>query len=55
MIRKMAADVILGSNEEGKREVLTIQLGDNESSKYWLFVLNELRSRGVKDSFGLLC
>ena len=29
--------------------MLTIQVGDNESSKYWLSVLNELKNRGVKD------
>ena len=35
VIRKLAAYVILGINTEGKKEVLTIQVGDNESSKYW--------------------
>ena len=49
VIRKLAAYVILGINTEGKKEVLTIQVGDNESSKYWLSVLNELKNRGVKD------
>ena len=49
VIRKLAAYVILGINAEGKKEVLTIQVGDNESSKYWLSVLNELKNRGVKD------
>ena len=49
IIRKLAAYVILGINLEGKKEVLTIQVGDNESSKYWLSVLNELKNRGVKD------
>ena len=34
---------------EGKKEVLSITVGDNESSKYWLSVLNELKNRGVKD------
>lgn len=29
--------------------MLTIQVGDNESSKYWRSVLNELKNRGVKD------
>lgn len=29
--------------------MLTIHVGDNESSKYWLSVLNELKDRGVKD------
>ena len=49
MIRKLAAYVILGINTEGKKEVLTIHVGENESSKYWLSVLNELKNRGVKD------
>lgn len=49
VIRKLAAYVILGINAEGRKEVLTISVGDNESSKYWLSVLNELENRGVKD------
>lgn len=49
MIRKLAAYVILGINTEGRKEVLSINVGDNESSKYWLSVLSELKSRGVKD------
>ena len=49
VIRKLAAYVILGINLDGQKEVLTIQVGDNESSKYWLSVLNELKNRGVKD------
>ena len=49
IIRKLAAYVILGINTEGKKEVLSIHVGDNESSKYWLSVLNELKNRGVKD------
>ena len=49
VIRKLAAYVILGINTEGKKEVLSITVGDNESSKYWLSVLNELKNRGVRD------
>lgn len=49
VIRKLAAYVILGINTDGKKEVLTISVGDNESSKYWLSVLNELKNRGVED------
>ena len=49
VIRKLAAYVILGINLEGKKEVLSIQVGENESSKYWLSVLNELKNRGVSD------
>lgn len=46
VIRKLAAYVILGVNTEGRKEVLTINVGDNESSKYWLSVLNELKIEG---------
>lgn len=49
VIRKLAAYVILGINEDGHKEVLTIEVGENESSKYWLSVLNGLKNRGVKD------
>lgn len=54
VIRKLAAYVILGINEEGRKEVLSIQIGENESSKYWLSVLNELKNRGVCDII-ILC
>ncbi len=49
VIRKLAAYVILGINTEEKKEVLSITIGENESAKYWLSVLNELKNRGVKD------
>lgn len=49
VIRKLAAYVILGINLEGHKEVLTIEVGENESSKYWLAVLNNLKNRGVQD------
>ena len=54
IIRKLAAYVILGLNCDGRKEVLSIQVGENESSKYWLSVLNELKNRGVKDIL-ILC
>lgn len=47
VIRKLAAYVVLGINEDGKKEVLTIVIGENESSKYWLSVLNSLKNRVV--------
>ena len=49
IIRKLAAYVILGINATGKKEVLSINVGANESAKYWLSVLNELKNRGVRD------
>ena len=48
-IRKLAAYVILAVSLTGRKEVLSIHIGENESAKYWLGVLNELKNRGVKD------
>ena len=49
VIRKLAADVILGISQDGYKEVLTIEVGENESSKCWFFVLNGLKNSGVED------
>lgn len=49
VIRKLAAYVVLGINSDGIKEVLTINVGVNESAKYWLSVLNDLKNRGVMD------
>ena len=54
VIRKLAAYIILGINTDGKKEVLSISVGANESAKYWLSVLNELKNSGVKDIL-LIC
>ena len=48
-IVKKAAYIVLEINSEGFKEVLGIWIGENESAKYWLGVLNELKQRGVKD------
>lgn len=54
IIKKLAAYVILGLSCMGRKDVLTIEIGENESSKYWLSVLNGLKNRGVKDIL-LIC
>ena len=46
---KKAAYIVLGINKEGYKETLGIWIGENESSKFWLGVLNELKDRGVED------
>ena len=46
---KRAAYVILGINLEGKKDVIGIYIGENETSKFWLQVLTDMKSRGVKD------
>lgn len=48
-IKKLAAYVILAITLDGKKDVISLQIGENESSKYWLGVLNDLKNRGVKD------
>ena len=37
------------------KEVLSIVVGENESSKYWLSVLNSLKNRGIQDILILCC
>ena len=49
-----AAYVVLGINMEGGKDILGIWIGEHESSKFWLNVLTELKSRGVKDVY-LFC
>lgn len=49
VIQKLAAYVILGIDINGHKDVLSIEIGENESSKFWLSVLNALKNRGVRD------
>lgn len=49
VIKKRAAYVMLAITMSGNKEVISLQIGENESSKYWLGVLNELKNRGVRD------
>ena len=49
-----AAYVVLGINMEGGKDILGIWIGEHESSKFWLNVLTELKSRGVQDVY-LFC
>lgn len=39
----------VGLNREGKKEVLGMWLGKNESSAFWMSVLTDLKARGVED------
>ena len=49
VIGKSAAYVVLGVSKNGIKEVLGIYIGESESSKFWLSVLNDIKNRGVKD------
>ena len=48
-IKKIAAYVVLGITKDGMKEVLSLEIGENESSKYWLGILNALKNRGIND------
>jgi len=48
-IRSKAVYSILGVNLEGKKEVIGLYLGDNESASFWLQVLTDIQQRGVED------
>ncbi len=49
IVKKLAAYVIMGLSVDGHKDVISLQIGENESAKYWLGVLNELKNRGVRD------
>ena len=48
-IVKKLAYVVLGIDKDGMKKVLTITIGENESAKYWMTVLNKLKNRRVQD------
>jgi Transposase and inactivated derivatives len=49
IVQKAAVYVVLGVDAEGMKDVLSIEIGETESAKFWLSVLNNLKNRGVKD------
>jgi putative transposase len=49
IVTKKAAYIAIGTDLDGKKDVLGIWLGASESSKYWLSVLNGLKNRGTQD------
>ena len=46
---KKAVYIALGIDMEGHRDVLGMYVGENESAKFWLTILNSLKNRGVED------
>jgi len=49
VVKNIACYIMLGISLEGKKEIIGIWIGENETSKYWLTVLNDIHKRGVKD------
>ena len=50
-IVKKAVYIAIGVNLDGRKDVLGMWVGENESAKFWATVLNGLRNRGVEDIF----
>lgn len=50
-ILNCAAYVVLGVTLDGYKDILSITVGANETSKFWLGMLNDLKNRGAKDVF----
>ena len=46
--------VVYAITLEGKKDVIGLYLGENEGAKFWLYVLTELKNRGMEDIF-ILC
>ena len=49
VVKNVAAYIMLGISDEGTKEIIGIWIGNNETSKYWLSMLNEIKNRGVED------
>ena len=50
-IIKKAVYIAIGIDLDGKKDVLGMWVGENESAKFWATVLNGLKNRGVEDIF----
>ncbi len=48
---KKAVYIAIGIDLDGKKDVLGMWVGENESAKFWATVLNSLKNRGVEDIF----
>lgn len=48
-IVKHAVYIALGISMEGRKDVLGMYVGENESAKFWLSIMNGLKNRGVED------
>lgn len=48
-ILNRAAYIVLGVTLDGYKDILSITVGANETSKFWLGMLNDLKNRGIQD------
>lgn len=56
VVRNRPAYLVLGLNVDGKKEALSLVIGTgDESSKFWLKVLNDLKNRGLHTVCVICC
>ena len=49
LVRNKAVHIALGVRADGTKEILGLWLEQNEGAKFWLRVMNEMKTRGVQD------
>nr|WP_318023561.1 IS256 family transposase [Mycoplasmopsis fermentans] len=54
VVTKKATYVIMGINGDGQKEILGLYIGENESAKFWMSVLNALKNRGIS-KINIIC
>jgi len=54
-VKNVSLYVIVGINLQGQKSCLGLYIDTNETAKYWLMVLNELKSRGLEDVLIFIC
>jgi putative transposase len=54
-VKNKAAHLAVGINMQGRKEILGIWIETVEGAKFWLRVMNEIRSRGVEDVLIAVC
>ena len=55
IVKQRAVYIAIGIDMEGKRDVAGLWIGEAESSKFWLNIMNEIKNRGVRDMTSYFC
>ena len=55
VVRNRAAHLAVGIDVDGRKEVLGIWVEATEGAKFWLRVMNDLKSRGIEDVLVVVC
>lgn len=55
VVKNKAVYLALGVTAHGSKEVLGLWIEQNEGAKFWLKVINELKTRGVRDTLIACC